>query len=246
MNFIIWFFTIILYQPMLNLLIWLYGLIGNFGIAIIILTAIIKLLLHPLNKKSIESQKNMAELQPKINELQAKYKNDKEKQASEMIKLYKEEKFNPFAGILLLFIQVPILIALYQVFQNGMDLAKIKEMLYPFINLPQAIYPYLISFHNGAKVIEILDLSKANIYLAVLAGIAQYFQIKTATPPIPKQEGPVDTMGEVTTMMQKQMVYFVPLLTFFILFRLPSALGLYWIVTAIISTFEQRRLFKKK
>jgi YidC/Oxa1 family membrane protein insertase len=231
---------------MLNLLIWLYGLIGNFGIAIIILTAIIKLLLHPLNKKSIESQKNMAELQPKINELQAKYKNDKEKQASEMIKLYKEEKFNPFAGILLLFIQIPILIALYQVFQNGMDLGKIKEMLYPFINLPQAIYPYLISFQNGAKAIEILDLSKANIYLAVLAGIAQYFQIKTATPPIPKQEGPADTMGEVTTMMQKQMVYFVPLLTFFILFRLPSALGLYWIVTAIISTFEQRRLFKKK
>ncbi|MFA5368773.1 MAG: YidC/Oxa1 family membrane protein insertase [Candidatus Paceibacterota bacterium] len=246
MNFIVWFFTIILYQPMLSLLIWLYGLIGNFGIAIIILTLIIKILLHPLNKKAIESQKNMAELQPKINELQNKYKDNKEKQAAEMIKLYKEEKFNPFAGILLLFIQLPILIALYQVFQNGMDLVKIKEMLYPFINLPQVIYPYFISFQNGTNLIEILDLSKANIYLAALAGVAQYFQIKTATPPIPKQEGPIDTMGEVSSMMQKQMVYFVPLLTFFILFRLPSALGLYWIVTAIISIFEQKRLFKKK
>jgi YidC/Oxa1 family membrane protein insertase len=246
MNFIIWFFTIILYQPMLNLLIWLYSLIGNFGIAIIILTAVIKVLLHPLNKKAIESQKNMAELQPKINELQTKYKDDKEKQATEMIKLYKEEKFNPFAGILLLFIQLPILIALYQVFQNGMDLVKLKEMLYPFINLPQTIYPYLISFQNGTQLIEILDLSKASVILAILAGVAQYFQIKTATPPMPKQEGPVDTMGEMTGMMQKQMVYFVPALTFFILFRLPSALGLYWIVTAIISIFEQRKLFKKK
>lgn len=243
MNIITFAFDAILYQPMLNILIWLYGFIGNFGVAIIILTLLIKVILHPLNKKSIESQKAMAEIQPKMQEIQEKHKDNKEKQATELVNLYKQEKFNPFAGILLLFLQIPILIALFYVVRNGMDLKQIANVLYPFVHLPQAIYPYLVNF-NG---FEFLDLSKPNIYLAVLTAAAQFWQIKTATPPAPvKTNKPNGNVADISNMMQKQMVFFVPLLTFIVLFQFPAALGLYWIVSTVISVFEQKQLLNKK
>ena len=243
MNFITYIFDAVLYQPMLNVLIWLYSLIGNFGLAIILLTLLIKLILHPLNKKSIESQKAMAEIQPKMQEIQSKYKDNKEQQAAELINLYKREKFNPFAGIFLVFLQIPILIALYYVVMNVMDLGKIGSVLYSFVKAPQAIYPYLFNF-NGF----LLDLGKPNIYLAVLTAASQYWQIKTATPPVATKpaNGQSDNVAEISSMVQKQMVFFVPLLTFFILFQLPSALGLYWIVSTVISIIEQKQLLKKK
>jgi YidC/Oxa1 family membrane protein insertase len=242
MNFITFIFDTILYQPMLNILIWLYGLIGNFGVALILLTLLIKLILHPLNKKSIESQKAMNEIQPKMQAIQTKYKDNQEQQAMELMKLYREEKFNPFAGILVLFIQLPILIALFYVVRNGMDATQIGQMLYSFVHLPQTIYPYLINI-NGY---EILNLSKPNIYLALLTAAAQYWQIKTATPPQPKPaDGQKDSVAEFSQMMQKQMVFAVPIITFVVLFNLPAALGLYWIVSTVVSVYEQRKLLTK-
>jgi YidC/Oxa1 family membrane protein insertase len=243
MNPITIIFDNLLYQPMLNILIWIYGLIGNFGVAIIVLTLVIKLILHPLNKKSIQSQKAMAEIQPKMQEIQNKYKNDKERQALELMSLYKKENFNPFAGIFLLFLQIPILIALFYVVKNGIDVSQIGSSLYSFIKLPEFIYPYLLNI-NGY---EILDLSKPNIYLTALTAGAQYLQIKTATPPVPtKTKEGESNMTEVSNMMQKQMVFFMPLLTFFVLFSLPSAMGLYWVISTLISIFEQKQLLKKK
>lgn len=242
MNFITFIFDTVLYQPMLNILIWLYGLIGNFGVALILLTLLIKLILHPLNKKSIESQKALNEIQPKMQAIQTKYKNNQEQQAAEIMKLYREEKFNPFAGMLLLFIQVPILIALFYVARNGMDVSQISQTLYSFVALPSKIYPYLINI-NG---FEILDLGKPNIYLAILTAAAQYWQIKTSTPPSPKTENTQsDSVAEFSQNMQKQMVFMVPIITFVVLFNLPAALGLYWIVSTVVSVYEQRKLLMK-
>jgi len=112
------FFNYCFYQPLFNFLILIYKLIpgGDFGISIIILTILIKLLMLPFNNKAIKSQKIIADLQPKIKEIQEKYKNDKEKQAKEMMEIYKKEKISPFAGIIPALIQLPILIALYQLF----------------------------------------------------------------------------------------------------------------------------------
>lgn len=244
MNFIVLIFNTILYQPMLNILIWLYGLIGNFGLAIIILTLLIKLFLRPLNKKAIASQKAMSEIQPKMQEIQNKYKNDREKQALELVSLYKRENFNPFAGFLLLFLQIPIILALFYVVKNGINVSEIGQSLYFFVKLPSAIYPYLINF-NGY---EILDLSKPNVYLAILTAGAQYLQIKTAAPQsIAKpKDGENNNMNEIGNIMQKQMGFFVPIMTFVVLFNLPSALGLYWIVSTVVSIFEQRQLLNKK
>jgi len=116
------FFNITLYKPLFNLLVLLYNYLPgrDFGIAIIFLTLIIKILLYPISVKAIKSQAALQKLQPKIQEAQNKNKNDKEKQAKEILDIYRQEKVNPFSGLLLGIIQIPILIALYQVFWNGL------------------------------------------------------------------------------------------------------------------------------
>ena len=218
---------------MLNFLVLIYIYTGNFGIAVIALTLFIKLITNPLNDKALKSQKVMAEIQPKLQEIQKKYKDNQQKQAEEMMALYKEKKFNPFSGIILLFIQIPILWALFYVFKGGIAIRP--ELIYPFISLPHAINPDFFG----------IDLSKPNIILAVLTAVAQFFQAKTATPPASKS-GSKDTASQVSDMMQKQMVLFLPLITFFVLFKLPAALGLYWLITTIFTTFQQRSIFNKK
>jgi YidC/Oxa1 family membrane protein insertase len=212
----------------------IYVYTNNFGIAVIGLTLLIKLLTNPLNQKALESQKAMAEIQPRLQEIQKKYKDNQEKQAQEMMALYKEKKFNPFSGILLLFIQIPIIWALFYVFKGGISIDPTQ--MYSFVHFPQVINPYFLG----------IDLSKPNIYLAVLTAIAQFFQAKTSTPPAPKAAGADDKASQITNMMQKQMVIFIPLITLFVLYSLPSALGLYWLITTIFTIFQQKSIFNKK
>jgi len=226
-------FNSVLYQPMLNFLILIYVYTNNFGVAVIGLTLLIKLLTNPLNQKALESQKAMAEIQPMLQEIQKKNKDNPEKQAQEMMALYKDKKFNPFSGILLLFIQIPIIWALFYVFKGGVSIDPAQ--MYSFIHFPAAINPYFLG----------IDLSKPNIYLAVLTAIAQFFQAKTSTPPAPKA-GADDKTSQITNMMQKQMIIFIPLITLFVLYSLPAALGLYWLITTVITIFQQRSIFNKK
>ena len=231
------FFYIVLYQPLFNFLVLLYNFIPghDFGIAIIALTIIIRIILYPISVKSVNSQKSLQQIQPKLQELQNKYKNDKEKQAKEILELYKKEKINPFSGLFLAFIQLPILIALYQVFWNGL---KLKELdgLYSFILNPGQINPLFL---------HILDLSKPNIIFAVLAGLVQYYQTKMLIPKTDHKVTNKNKEGDISQMMQKQMLYFLPVFTVIILLSLPSALGLYWIVSGIFSIVQQYFLFKK-
>ena len=120
-DLIISFYNTVLYQPLFNALILLYEYFPghDFGIAIVVLTLIIRFALYPSSAQAIKSQEAMARLQPKIKELQDKYKDNKEQQAKEIMELYQKEKINPFSGCLPLLIQLPILIALYQVFLKG-------------------------------------------------------------------------------------------------------------------------------
>lgn len=233
MNIFSLIFNTILYQPMLNFLILIYIYTNNFGIAVIGLTLLVKLVTNPLNKKALESQKAMAEIQPRLKEIQNKHKDSQEKQAQEMMALYKEKKFNPFSGIFLLFIQIPIIWALFYVFKGGISIDPAQ--IYSFISLPQTINPYFLG----------IDLSKPNIYLAVLTAIAQFFQAKTSTPTAPKVAAE-DKTSQMTNMMQKQMVIFIPIITLFVLYNLPSALGLYWLITTVFTIFQQRSIFNKK
>jgi len=226
------FFNIFLYKPLFNSLVLFYNYIPghDFGIAIIILTLLIKLVLYPLSLQAFKSQKVLQDLQPKIKQLQEKYKNDKEKLALETLELYKKEKINPFSGLFLGLIQLPILIALYQVFWQGLKPEQLSN-LYSFIINPNNINPIFLG---------IVDLSKPNLYFAIIAGILQYYQTKMVS-----SANKVDkAKNDIAQAMQTQMLYVFPIITVIILMTLPSALGLYWIASSIFSIVQQYYILK--
>lgn len=226
------FFKAVLYQPLLNLLILFYIYLPghDFGIAIIALTAVIRLILWPLMAQSIRSQKILSEIQPKIQELQKKYKDDKEKQMKEMMALYKEAKINPFGSFLPLLIQLPILFALYQVFWRGFQPGSMSN-LYSFVQNPGVINPSFLG---------LINLSEASIILAFIAGITQFIQTKMMTPAMKSQK----SSSQISDKMQNQMLYILPIFTVFILWKLPAAIGLYWIVTSVFSIVQQYFILK--
>lgn len=234
-EFLINFFNILLYQPLFNALVFLYNYLPgqDFGVAIIFLTVVIRLIIYPISVKALNSQKTLQSLQPKVQEIQKKYKNDKEQLAKETLELYRKEKINPFSGLFLAIIQLPILIALYLVFWRGLN-PKELSLLYGFIANPGQINTVFLSM---------VDLAKPNFILAFLAGISQFFQTKMLTPSINKS-----TKGkelDMSLIMQKQMVYFFPFITVLILMRLPSAIGLYWTASAVFSVAQQYFIIKK-
>ena len=228
-------FDQILYQPFFNFLVLLYVYLPghDFGVAIIILTLIIRLILYPSSTKSIRTQKVLQEIQPKIQEIKKKYKDDREKQAKETMEAYKEAKINPFSGLLSTFIQFPILIALYYVFLRGFQPGELTEKLYSFIPNPGLI---------NASFLGMVDLSKPNIILAILAGILQFIQTKSIMPSAKKTNG---NGSDFAKTIQKQMVYLFPFITVIILLGLPSALGLYWVVGSLFLIMEQHIVSKR-
>lgn len=219
-------FNAIFYQPLLRALILLYNYLPghDFGVAVIALTVLIKVILYPLGAKGIRSQKALQELQPKIKEIQARFKDDKAKQAKETMELYKKEKINPFSGFLLLLVQLPILFALYQVFWKG-----IKGM-----------------GDIDTTFLGLIDLSQSSVILVLLAGAAQFFQAKMLTPVSAPRSGAVTGKPDFSNIMQKQMLYFFPLFTIFILWKMPSAIALYWLVTTLFTIGQQYITLKKK
>jgi YidC/Oxa1 family membrane protein insertase len=234
-EFIAAIFNVLLYKPLFNLLVLLYNNVPghDFGMAIILLTFIIRIILLPISIKATNSERSLQRIQPKIKEVQDKYKNDKERQAREVLDIYKQEKINPFSGLLLAFIQLPILIALYRVFWQGLNPGELIN-LYGFVFSPGKI---------NAIFLGVIDLSKANFYLAILAGITQFFQTKML---LPKADKTKSKESEFSDLMQKQMTYFLPVFTVMILLGLPSALGLYWTVSGLFSVAQQYFILKDK
>jgi len=235
MSILITAFNTILYRPLLNALILLYQYIPghDFGLAVIVLTILIKFLFYPLGVKAIKSQKALSILQPKIKEIQEKYKDNKEQQTKEIMGLYKREKINPFSGCLPLLIQLPVLIALYRVFWSGLQ-AEQMVLLYSFVPFPGVIDPTFFG---------IVNLANPNMVIAFLAGIFQFVQVKMAAPK-PKEGKKKDS--SFAGQMQKQMLYFMPAFMVLILFRLPSAVGLYWLTTTLFTIIQQYVILKKE
>lgn len=234
-------FITICYQPILNLMIFFYNFVGDTGIAIILVTVVLKLILFPLSLKSLKSQKALQTLQPKIEELKREYKDDKQALSAEIMKLYQNEKINPMSSCFPLLIQLPFLIAVYRVFINIMDPNNLN-LVYSFIPRPEMVNHIAFGF---------LDLAVASIPLAVLAGIAQFFQTKMLTNKKPEpdvktgKQVPGSADEGMTAMMNKQMVYFMPIITVVIGATLPSGLTLYWFLTTLL-TIGQQKLFLRK
>jgi len=241
MNFLIQFFNTILYQPLVNLLILLYSYLpGNdFGVAVIILTLITKLILFPSSFKSIQSQRKITAIQPKIKEIQQKYKGDRQAQSRAMMELYQKEKVNPVSGCLPLLLQLPILIALYQVFLRGLESEVLQNTLYNFVPNPNGI---------DFMFLGIINLGQTNIFLALLAGILQFFQTKISFPQKPKTSLTPVNKGEkmdFSSMFQSQMLYLFPVITVLIVWKMGSIIGLYWI-TATLFSIGEHYIVKKR
>ncbi len=228
-------FHAIIYQPIYNALIFLYNILPghDLGWAIIVLTIVVRVVLYPLAKKQIESQKKMQDIQPEIKKLQEKYKNDKERQGRELMKFYKEKGVNPASGCLPLVIQIIFIIALYRALAAGINFSECKD-LYSFVSCPSSI---------GTIFLGILDLAKPNIILAVLTAAAQFFQTKMMMVTMPAA-----TVGksDFSQVMNKQMLYLGPLLTLFIGAKFPAGLLIYWLVMTLFMIGQQYWTINRK
>ncbi len=225
-------FQNILYRPILSLLVYFYETVAfwDFGVAIILVTILIRLVLFPLFHKSSKQQMLMQRIQPKIKKIQELHKSDKEKQSQALMELYKEHGVNPFSSIFLLIIQLPIMIGLFYVVRSGLTPGGLVG-LYSFIPTPSAINPMFLG---------IINLAKPNLYLIALAAIAQYFQGRLAVYRDPKNTAPLTPQEK----MARQMAFIGPLITIFIFYSLPSAVVLYWFITSVFSVFQQTLINK--
>lgn len=229
----------IFFQPIFNLLVFLYGAIPgtDLGVAIIVLTLIVRIILLPLSIKSIHSQRAMQDLQPKLKELQIQFKGEKEKLAKATMELYAKEKVNPLSGCLPLLIQLPFFLAIYHAMQSSLK-SDFGANLYAFVRNPGAL---------DVKFFGFLDLAHASIPLAVLAGLTQYWQtamLTTNRPPAGAGPGAKDE--DRMAMVNKQMKYLMPAMTVFIGASLPGGLTLYWLVTNLFTVAQQLIFLKKK
>lgn len=231
---------VLIYQPIYNALVLLYNIFGDFGIAIIFLTLIIKFALIPLSRKQIESQKEMQELQPKIKELQKKYKDDKEELSKRTMAIYREHKVNPAAGCLPLIIQMIVFITMYRVLINlsiDHNLAIHTEQLYSFVSTPIELNKFFLDFMNIAEPFAAI---------AVITAAAQFYQLKMMQNKIDtakkehKQKRDVSSAEpDFATIMQRQMLFIVPIMTLFIGLKFPSGLTIYWLTSTIFMIVQQ-------
>ncbi|MCX6795901.1 MAG: YidC/Oxa1 family membrane protein insertase [Candidatus Falkowbacteria bacterium] len=195
------FFTTYFYQPILNLVIFLYNIVPghDLGVTIILLTIIIKLALLPLSKSSIKSQKALQDLQPKLDEIKKKYANNKEEIGKATLELYRQNKINPFSSCLPIIIQLPFLIAVFRVFRSNLNGGALN-LVYPFIHKPETINNLAFGF---------LDLSAShNLVLAILTGAAQFWQSKMMITKRPQLKAPEARDEDMATIMNKQMNVF--------------------------------------
>ncbi len=233
-------FHTVLYQPLYNLLIWLYNTLpgADMGFAIIALTILVKLVMWPLNHSSLVSQKALQDLQPKLEDLKKEHKDDKEALGKAMMELYKKEKVNPLSSCLPLLIQLPIIIALYSVLQAGLSTESFSA-LYSFVKHPTEIHELFLGF---------LNLTQKSLPLALLAGALQFVQTKmlmAKRPPKQVQGTPGAKDEDMLATMNKSMMYTMPLMTIFIGATLPAGLALYWVVITAMSILQQWIVFRK-
>ncbi|HEY4510739.1 MAG TPA: YidC/Oxa1 family membrane protein insertase [Candidatus Paceibacterota bacterium] len=222
----------IIYKPLLNGLIFLINTLPlhDIGIAIIILTIAVRIIIFPLNHRAIITQMKMKKIEPELRKIKEDHK-DKEEQARKTMALYRAHGVNPFSTFLVMIIQIPIIFALYKVFLLGGKFDS--SHLYSFITTPSAINPYFLG---------LIDLSKTSYILAALAALSQFIQIKLATPPSPPKSGgssKSDFKDDLTRSMAFQMKYIMPIFVFIIALKLTSAISLYWTTMNIFAIVHE-------
>ncbi|WP_068268413.1 YidC/Oxa1 family membrane protein insertase [Caviibacter abscessus] len=209
-------------NAVLALLKYLVSIVGNYGIAIIITTLIVKILLFPLTLKQEKSMLKMKELQPKIDEINRKYKGDKAKINEMTAKLYQEEQVNPLASCLPLLLQLPIFIALYYTFISS-AIPETATFLWFNLKKPDALYTI------GKFSINLLPILSTGLMI-----LQQRLM-----------SGNQSSGGSETEKSMQNMLYFMPILMLVIFYKMPSGVNLYYAVNTLLSILQQLYVIKK-
>lgn len=228
--------TTIITEPLYNSLIVLIKTMPFYdvGLAVIMLTIIVKLILLPLSIKAAKFQIEMKKNEGDLKSIQDKYKNNKEEQSKKVIEFYKEKNINPFAGFFVIIIQFPIVIGLYRIFlKSGLPTIN-TSLLYSFISpniLPNMMF------------LGFINMAGKSIILALIAGITSYFQVYLAT----KTQGNTGSgmQGDIAKAMNVQMKYFFPVLMVFIAYSISNAVALYLITNNIFAIVQEIYIKKK-
>lgn len=266
-------FDVLILQPIFNLLLGLYSIIpgGDFGIAIIIFTILVRLALWPLVKKQLHQVKAMQKLQPELAKIKKQAKGNRQLEGAQMMELYKKHDVSPFRSIGILLIQLPIFIALYQVIQIfTMNRNQIAGMTYGFL---KDLGPIKAIIDNpdvfNEKLLGILDLTKHAIatspqfsvdilllLLAIAAVVIQYIMTKQTTPKSNSKktlkeimseaaDGKQASQEEMNAIIMNKMMKFLPIMMFFVMISLPGALALYYTVSNLMAVLQQHSILKK-
>ena len=224
-------------KPFANILFVLYNYLPghDFGLAVILLTIAIRLALWPILARQLHSQRKMQALQPEIAKLKERANGDKQKESQMLMELYKEKEINPLASCLPLLIQFPFLIGLFVVFsKSAAGVSGFETYLYESVKNLSFIQEVLARPELfQAKLFGWVDLAAhSNIFLAALAGVSQYIQVKQITPKHVDQNDP-------TASANRMMMYLFPLLTGWIGYTTVAALPLYWAVSNGVSILQQ-------
>ncbi len=255
------FFNTIFVIPILNLLVGLYHLFslaripGAFGFAIIGLTVLVRLVLHPFFKQQMETAKKMQDLKPHLDRLSQKHKTEPKRLQEEQMKLYQQAGINPASGCLFMIIQIPVFIALYNTLNlfltNGNAqkvLVEINKVLYHPILKITSINPWFFGFNLA------LAPSKAGLWyyylIPVITAVLQYFQATVTTPPSPEpvkkeaNDKKTDTSEDFQKAFSTQMKYIFPLMIGWFSYNLPVGLALYWNIFSLFSIIQYRKINK--
>lgn len=234
------FFFTLFYQPLYNALVFLIDVMpgGNVGIAIIFLTVAVRTAVLPLSHRSMVAQKKMRDIAPHIEKLKETHKDNKQEQARKIMELYRAHGVNPFSGLVLLLIQLPLIFALYFVFMKGLPILN-GDILYSFVQLPEGTL--------NLAFLGIALSAKKNLVLAFIAAATQYFQIKLSVPPVPRptEGGAPSFKDEFARSFNIQMRFILPLIVFGVSYSFAAAIALYWATSNIFSIAHELYVKRK-
>lgn len=208
------------------------GIVGNWGVAIILLTFLINIVLYPLSLKGLKSMREMQALQPKIEALRATYKDNPQKLNREIMELYRKHKINPMGGCFPILLQMPVFFALYQVLMRSVEIRSAPFLWIRDLSQPDKLIVFNFSIPWFGKEFNILPL---------LMAVAMFIQQKLSTPPRAAPSSASDQMAQ----QQKMMMIMMPLMFGILFYHLPSGLVLYWFINTLLTITEQRIFLKK-
>jgi YidC/Oxa1 family membrane protein insertase len=231
------FFHAVFYNPLYNGLVFLIGAIPgiDLGVAVIIFTIIVRLILFPLSRAAVVTQFKMKEIEPELKKIKEQHANNKEEQAKLTMKLYSDNKINPFSSLLLVLIQLPILIALYMIFRSGFP--KINaSLLYSYVHVPSAV---------NIKFLGLIDVTKTSVVLGIVAGVMQFFQTQFSIPKAGPKTDNASFSDDLARSVNFQMRFVLPIFIFLISLRVAGAVDLYYATTALFTIGQELYMRKR-